>query len=92
MGTGALLSAFGNLLAVQEERRAEERQRGAMYAANQRANDYWNRLAGVKGLSSYSAPLAAPRAPKQTKCPSCGSHQWLAHHGKEVCAYCRGER
>ena len=28
----------------------------------------------------------------QSKCPSCGSREWVAHAGKEVCAYCRSDR
>lgn len=34
----------------------------------------------------------AAKFPPISKCPSCGSREWVAHDGKEVCAYCRGDR
>lgn len=34
----------------------------------------------------------AARFPPIAKCPACGSREWVAHDGKEVCAYCRGDR
>jgi hypothetical protein len=26
---------------------------------------------------------------RPTKCPSCGSREFVAHHGQTVCSYCR---
>lgn len=36
--------------------------------------------------------IAPAYTPKQSKCESCGARDWVAHDGKEVCAYCRGDR
>lgn len=33
--------------------------------------------------------LPAPRYP--TKCPSCGSHQFVMHANRRICSYCRTE-
>lgn len=27
-----------------------------------------------------------------SKCPSCGSREWVVHSGREVCSYCRSDR
>lgn len=35
-------------------------------------------------------PMHAPLAP--SKCPSCGSREWVERDGREVCAYCRSKR
>lgn len=31
----------------------------------------------------------APYKPKPTKCPSCGSREYVEHRGQRVCAFCR---
>jgi hypothetical protein len=35
---------------------------------------------------------APAKKPAIAKCPACGSREWVAHAGKEVCAYCRSDR
>jgi hypothetical protein len=78
MWTRALAAASA---AEQAQRAAEqERHRQRRHAQAERAGLAW--------------PTALPPARRSSpsKCPSCGSREWLPHAGKEVCAYCRGDR
>ena len=85
--------AIGNLLVAQSHAQAQHatlvaEQRRMYMQMRQDCNPF---LAG----SYYTgAPLPKPprRACTQSKCDSCGSREWLAHAGKEVCAYCRSDR
>lgn len=47
---------------------------------------YTDEKHGPRRLQSWDT-LAPPPAP--SKCSACGSHEFLPHRGRHVCAYCR---
>jgi hypothetical protein len=38
----------------------------------------------------YNQPTIAP--PVAGKCPCCGSRQFVTHHDRRICSYCRSEQ
>jgi hypothetical protein len=65
---------------AKSQRAAEDRR--IQYEMERAGDLFWGR--------EPTAP--SPRKATTTKCDSCGSREWVAHAGKEVCAYCRSDR
>lgn len=51
-------------------------------------------VAAIESNRRISKGEFSPRKddpPAVTKCPSCGSHQFVMHANRRICSYCRSE-
>lgn len=48
-------------------------------------------LLSSDGESFMWVPIPTIEPPQQSKCPSCGSHQFVMHANRRICSYCRSE-